>query len=257
MHFIRTFLAVNCLNLALASPGTAQDRSLDNLAQELISLRSEVESRHSELERKRENYRTELRALASQKAELDASRRREELSVQQLQESLEKRRQQVREAGTAGEELEPVLMRALADLRDHVQGGMPFKRAERAEAVASIERQVRSSAINPQRAVNRLWSAYEDELRLTRENAIHSQVIELEGSEVLVDVARLGMVLMYFRTRDERYGYAVPGAGGWEFRRVEDDADIRRIRDLFDSLRKQIRTGYFPLPIPGLPGEVN
>lgn len=238
--------------LLLPFAAGAQDQSLDNLAQELIRLRTDVEALHSELERKRENYRTELRSLATQKAELEASKRREELNIEQLEENLAEKRKAAKAAGVAGETLEPVLMAAIDSLRDRIRTGMPFKPKERLASLEEIETQVKSGSITPQRAVNRLWGFFEDELRLTRENGIYSQVINLGGDEILVDVARLGMALMYFRTKNEGYGLAVETGSGWKFERVSDAEDARRIETLFDSLAKQIRTGFFTLPNPGL-----
>lgn len=240
----------------LLSPAVAlsQDQSLDNLAQELIRLRNDVEALHSELESKRERYRIELRSLATQKAELEASKRREELSIQQLEETLAETREVARQAGVAGETLQPALVESISALQRHIDAGIPFKPEERTASLEDLRRRLHSGAVTPQRAVNRLWSFFEDELRLTRENGIYSQVVNLNGKEVLVDVARLGTVFMYFRTRDERFGMAVETPQGWRFERVSDSEDARRIENLFDSLSKQIRTGYFTLPNPGIGG---
>lgn len=238
--------------LAMPMPSAAQEQSLDNLAQELIRLRNDVEALHSELENKREKYRTELRSLASQKAELNSSKRREELTIQQLEETLAEKRKAASEAGIAGDTLEPVLLEAIEKVEERIRNGMPFKPEERLASLEDIRLQLESGSINPQTGVNRLWGFYEDELRLTGENGIYSQVIKLEDSELLVDIARLGMALMYFQTKSDEYGMAVNGPEGWRFERVSDAEDARRIEKLFDSLDKQIRTGFFTLPNPGI-----
>lgn len=256
MHNYGKSIAALVLGVAMLPFAQAQDESLDNLARELIRLRNQVESLYSELQRKRENFRTELRSLASQKAELEANKRREELSIQQLEKTLAEKRERARRAGAASEELQPVVMDSIGRLKSGIMTAMPFKRQERINALEELESQLRSGAVTAQRAVNRLWGFYEDELRLTRENGIHSQVIAVEGKEMLVDVARLGTVLMYFRTKDDRYGMAVPGNDEWSFRYAKEGDNARLIRHLFESLQKQIRTGYFALPNPGIPGEV-
>lgn len=250
-------LLAGVLTLSAVSLALAQDRSLDNLADQLIRLRSEVESLHSELETKRENNRTELRSLASQKADLEAKRRREDLNVKQLEDDLAEKRQKAEQAGATGEALAPAVLASVDELESSIASRLPFKRGERTDALEKLKSQLNAGAITAQRAVNRLWGFYEDELRLTQENGIHSQVIDVKGNEMLVDVAKLGTVLMYFRTKDQRYGMAVPDASGnWQFRFADDGGQRQQIRTLFDSLTKQIRTGYFALPNPGLPGEV-
>ncbi|MEM7053981.1 MAG: DUF3450 family protein [Pseudomonadota bacterium] len=157
-------------------------------------------------------------------------------------------RERAEAAGVAGEALIPVASDSITQLERHIQSGLPFKVDERLDALAEIRNQLESGALAPPRVINRLWSFYEDELRLTRENALYSQIIPLEGDRVLADVAKLGTVAMYFQTRDDRVGQAVRSGGDWRFVTVEGRIDQQQIETLFDSLQKQIRTGYFELP---------
>src|SRR5690606_29294078 len=90
---------------------------------------------------------------------------------------------------------------------------------------------------------------YEDEFRLTRENGLFSQTISLGRERVLADVVRLGSMALYFRTQDGRVGLAQRAADGWRFVVEDDAADRARIDALFDALRKQIRQGWFELPL--------
>ena len=105
-----------------------------------------------------------------------------------------------------------------------------------------------NSVITAQRGVNRLWAFIEDEIRISRENAIYSQSVVIDGNNVLVDIAKLGSVMMFFRTRDMEYGRAVYSPGGWRYELLESSSDQEQVARLFDSLRKQIRQGYFELP---------
>jgi hypothetical protein len=103
---------------------------------------------------------------------------------------------------------------------------------------------------------NRLWSFIADEMRLAEETGLYRQSVTIDGSEKLVDVARLGMMHLYFRTDDGRAGYAVRQDGNWQYR-YADGGDKDRINNLLSSLRKQVRTGYFELPNPVRPMELN
>ena len=68
---------------------------------------------------------------------------------------------------------------------------------------------------------------------------------------MLVDVAKLGTVFLFFQTKDNQGGMAKKlAAGGWKFEIATAADDRERIRNLFDSLKKQIRQGYFELPNP-------
>jgi hypothetical protein len=61
----------------------------------------------------------------------------------------------------------------------------------------------------------------------------------------------MGMVLMYFRTFDDRYGYVTPaGDGQWNYVVVDNRENARQISDLFEGLRRNLREGFFTLPNP-------
>jgi hypothetical protein len=234
--------------LILAAQSPVEGGNLEALAEELVRIRGEVESLNAELNRKQDQHRNEMSSLAAQKGELEATLRRERLRVDQLEEDLVRNRERAEQAGIAGESLVPVAQDAIALLRGHIETSLPFKPKERLEALDEIQSQLEAGALTPPRAINRLWNFYEDELRLTRENGLYSQVISLEGQQVLADVARLGTVAMYFKTRDGGYGQAQRNGDGWRFAELDDRASIQRVDKLFESLKKQIRTGYFELP---------
>ena len=68
---------------------------------------------------------------------------------------------------------------------------------------------------------------------------------------MLVDIAKLGTVFLFFQTRDNRGGIARRSTNDdWKFETVDNTGDAERIKILFDSLKKQIRQGYFELPNP-------
>lgn len=247
-------LVLCCASLPVAAQSNSSNSSsLENLAGELARLRGEVEALNAELERKQAAQRSEMVSLAAQKGELEANKRRELLAIAQLEQKLEEARQQAQQLGAGDDELRPIISDALQTLTTRIENGMPFKRAERLSELDELRRQIEGGTLSPPRAANRLWSFYEDELRLTRENGLYSQTIELEGESVLADVAKLGTLAMYFRTKDGRVGYAAAGSDGsnWNWRLADNTEAIAK---LFDALRKQIRTGYFELPNPGLDG---
>jgi hypothetical protein len=139
-------------------------------------------------------------------------------------------------------------MDQISALRLQVSRGFPFKVGERLAELDEIESQISAGILTTERAFNRLWAFVEDEMRISRENAIYTQSIDLQGSAVLVDVAKLGNAMMYFRTRDLQYGRAIKSDQGWRFELFTDSKDHELTARLFDALRKQIRQGYFELP---------
>ena len=230
-----------------STPVIAQDAT-EALASRLIQMRGQVDELQSELNLKREEHKNRMTYLTAQLTEMEANRDREALRVRQLEEDLEEMRSQVAAAGETSEVLTPIVLNHVYALRELVRDGFPFKVGERLAELDDLENQLNSGVITAHRAFNRLWAFVEDEIRISRENAIYTQSINLRGENVLVDIAKLGSAMMYFRTRDLQYGRAIASPDGWSFELLESTADQERVARLFDSLRKQIRQGYFQLP---------
>ncbi|BCX82555.1 hypothetical protein MIT9_P2141 [Methylomarinovum caldicuralii] len=243
----RSFL----LTLLLASPVWAAD--LDRLAERLAKLRAEVDRLQQQIEQTKSEHHQQMDALGAQLAQLEAEKRRQQLTVAKLQHELESALAKIPTNRVEDETLKPVLEQGIAALKDYIRTGLPFKTEDRLQAVAKLEGQLQSGSVPAKKLANRLWALFEDELHLTRENGLYQQIVPIDGDSALVDVAKLGMVMLYFQTPDGRYGLARRQQdGGWRFETLSGGDDQARIAKLMDSLRKQIRQGYFELPNPGL-----
>lgn len=234
------------LALLLAMPGLAFADETEQ-ARRLAELRAEVEQLSSEIQQVKDEARGELRSLELQKSDLEARIRGEEVRVKELERLMERQREALSGEQVAGEVLKPVLLDALAQLRTSVEGSLPYRVDERLADVDKLSNQLQDGTLTPQRGTTRVWQLIEDELRLTRENIMDRQVLNVDGGEVLVDVARVGMVMMYFRTSDGRFGVVGGKPGAWSTE-VRTGADAGQIGALFDALEKQVRVGYFDLP---------
>jgi F0F1-type ATP synthase membrane subunit b/b' len=235
------------ISLTTAATGAAGG-SITNLATRVASLRGEVDSLAAELETRKEEQRAQLRSLAEQRADLELQLRREELRGEQLQAARERQREEIGDKLDLDEDLRPILARALDDLEQTIRVGLPFRTGDRLADLEKLRNQVQSGLVRPQDATYRLWQMFEDELRLRRESGLYRQTILLDGRESLVDVARIGMVALYFCTSDERFGRAVRAENGWTFELLTDSESRRQLRELFDAFKKQIRVGAFELP---------
>jgi hypothetical protein len=246
--------AVLLAGLIAAGPAAAQSSGSSGeeakaLAEELVALRSEVQDLSETLSDERADHRNRMQRLSRQEAELAGEAERARSRLRELESDLADYREALERAGANNEELTPEVLSAAEALEERIEAGLPFKRADRRQAVAEIADDLRAGAIPPQNAVKKLWALVETELRMTRENSIHSQTISLNGEENLVDVARVGMVALYFRTRDGRFGAALPDGDGWTFSTYTDSTRKDQVKKLFSDLEKQIRTGHFTLPV--------
>lgn len=222
--------------------------SPDQLAEKLVKLRGEVEELSEALTNEKVESRNELQSLARQKSDLEVELDREQVRLAKLRDSLQKSKQKVQEIAAVGEDLAPIYEAAMAGLRGYVEGSLPFRRGERLAELAKIDEQRRTGLLTYPRALTRLWSFVEDELRMTRESALFQQTITVDGREQLANVIRVGMVTMYFQTDDGAVGYTQKSGDGWRFVRVDSTDDRKAVRTLFDNFRKQIRVGLFVVP---------
>ena len=242
----RWYLPIALL-VAVALPVGAHAQSAADLADDLSKLRAEVEELSEQLTNQKTDTRNELQSLARQKSDLQIELDREKVRLDKLRAAVGKKREQVAETETAGEELRPVYDSGLIAMRGYVEQSLPFRRRERLGELDKIDEQRKSGVLSYPRALARLWGFVEDEFRMTRENAMFQQTIELDGEEQLAEVVRLGMVMLFFQTSDGEVGYTQRTADGWAFVRAESSGR-KQIRTLFDSFKKQIRVGLFRVP---------
>lgn len=237
--------------LVVASPVFADE--LGTMAKRLSELRGEVESMSDQLSARKNELQEQLRSYARQKAEIELEIQRDDTRLAKTRQAVGQKKAEVEALRTQSQSLGPTFEKQVAAIRAYVEGSLPFRTKERVSELDKLSEQVKSGLLSPPRALNRLWGFMEDELRMTRESGLFSQPVMVDGKEQLADVVRLGMVMLYYRTPTEQFGSTVQENGAWRFRSIEDDAERKQVRNLFDTFKKQIRTGFFELP-SALPG---
>lgn len=249
-------LLIAGLVIAFGSTALAQDGNLSKFADQLAQLRSDVERLSADVDTAKDDQRARLRSLQTQKTDLDMQIQREERRTKQLELKMAEQKSEVARETEVVDSLKPAILSSIEELRGTITRGLPFKRGERLAELDKLEGQIRGGVISPQNGANRLWQLTEDEFRLSRENGIYRQTVQLDGEEMLVEVARVGMVAMYFRTDDGRYGYVTRTPDDWDYVEVTGEKDREQVQRLFDDFKKQIRIGFFELP-NALPKSAN
>ncbi len=248
-NVLKPMLWVLALPLVYGAAVAQDPDNNEQLIENLIELRGKVEDLQAELQIMKAEHTQSMSYLNTRKTELEANIDRKQLQVKQAQAEVVKLQEQIKSLGADSEQMIPDVLLLAQSIQENIEIGIPFKIIERQSVVEGIVRDLEGRKVTSQLAINRLWAFLEDEMRLARENAIYSQTIQLNGEKVLVDVAKLGTVLMYFKTRDDVYGQAVKNPQGWQFETFTDTTDTEAVAALFDSLKKQIRQGLFNLPL--------
>lgn len=220
----------------------------ENMAESLMKLRAEVEQLNSEFEDQSEATKASMRSLVLEKNELEATIGREDLKIKQIEQEIAKVKKQIASASKNSEGIKPVVLAAIANLREFIKEEVPFKTDERLADVDRIESQLNEGLLSPQKALAQIWNSYADEIRMTKENGLFKQTIQLDGKDRLAEVARVGTVMMFFKTPDDRVGYVAKDGNGWFYKEAVSKEEQDQILAFFDAMQKQIRTGYFTIP---------
>lgn len=236
------------LGLGLVGPSPASAEPAENLARELSRLRAETEALSERIGSELEDRRVRLRGLAEQKTSAEGERRREEQRRVELAARRDKLKATIAEAATREEALVPAVKTLIAAVRATIDSGLPYRRVERLEALDGLLRDLEERKSTPSQVFGRLWESIEDELRLGREVALDRQVVPLPDGERLVDVLRIGMALLYFRTSDGRVGQAT-WRGRWAFEYLGAQSEIEKLGAAFAAFDKRVSSGFFALPL--------
>lgn len=240
----KTFLSIIILFFSFS----VSANSVNRLAERLIKLRSEVENLNSDIESKKSDLKNSLKSLALQKGNLDLDLQKEKIRKEQYLVKIEKIKDQIMQSNPSSDKIMKFLLTTISNLREIIRDGIPFKIEKRLDSLESIKSKLNSKLLTPQKGLNILWSFIEDEFRLTRENGIYRQTVVIDGKEKLAGVAKIGMMMMFFKTHDDQVGRILKEKDRWEYILESDKNNIKKITGLFDSLKKQIRVGFFEIP---------
>ena len=225
----------------------AQNKDYDDLANKIISMRADVEALQDEVESNKEQYRSSVQSLNIQKADLSASLQRERMQIDELSGKLNLLKQNLDQKFVGDEALVASLKTAMADVKAYIETSLPFKKTERLSSLEKLRVELENKQINPYKAAGHLWAFIEDEIRLHKDTGLYKQVIKIDGSDQLVDIVKVGMIGLYYKT-DKQVGLMTKNEGNWVVAPLENTEDIEAIDYLFDAIKKGIRVGSFKLP---------
>ena len=219
----------------------------DEMIKSIMELRSDVESLYTQIDDNKEAYKTQMKSYALQISDNEAQINRQETSLKLTQQNIEKAQKKLEEMGSATVDLKPIVNQALDTLEKEIKAGIPFKIEERIAGLQQIKADLKNGNISQEKALALTWASYDDTLRLTKEIGQFKQEIALDGKATMAKIAKVGSVMMFFATPDDRVGYVKQEGDKYSYV-VADGTQRDQIIDLFDALQKQIRTGYFTLP---------
>lgn len=242
---IKSMLSITVVALLSTTALTA---STENMAESLMKIRADVEQLDASITDERDTFKASMTSLLRQKNDLESVISREDLKIKQIKRELDNVRKEISEAGKNTEGLKPLLLNAITLIQNNIKASLPFKTEERLADIEKIKSQLEGDLVSPQKALALTWNAYSDGLRMSKENGIFKQTIKIDGQDRLAEVARIGTVAMFFKLPDDTVGQASKDTTGWYYKEAVSKTEQEQILALFDSFKKQIRSGYFTLP---------
>jgi hypothetical protein len=244
-----TFRKLISIPAVLAISGTMLHAANDDsMVKSIMELRSDVEALYTQIDANKEAYKAQMKSYALQISDNEAQINREETTFKLTQQNIEKVEQKLAEGGNATEDLTPMVTEAISALKKEIRSGIPFKVEERVAGLEQIAKDLENKSITQEKALALTWASYDDALRLTKEIGQFKQEITIEGKPTMAKIAKVGSVMMFFSTPDDKVGYVKQNGKTYEYVVTEDGDEREQIVALFDALQKQIRTGYFTLP---------
>lgn len=220
----------------------------ENMVKSIMTLRGDVESLYTKIDENKDYYRSQMKSLSMQSTDNEAQINRQETSLKLTEQNIDKVETQLKEIGSKGQDIKPMIYDALLTLSSQIKAGIPFKVEDRLAALTKIKMDLKNGDITQEKALALTWASYDDALRLTKEIGLFKQEIIIDNEEKLAKIAKIGSVMMFFSTLDDQVGYVKQEGDVYQYVTVADEAQRTQIVNLFDALQKQIRTGYFTLP---------
>lgn len=224
------------------------DEQLAKMAKDLVTKRSQVDEISTELDIKKAEIKSLQASTEAQKTDLLRLIKTEETRIGKFDQDIDKLEKELRTQEVPTEKIKPILMKALAKLEAHVSAGIPFKKEARMTEVKNLKEMINNGSLIPEKGLSKVWSMLESEFRLTRENGLYRQNIEMDGKIHLADIVKVGMNKMYFKVNEEKLGEVVKKGGDYAYVYADAKEDKENLNLLFDNFQKKIRTGYFVLP---------
>lgn len=220
----------------------------DKLVHSIIELRGDVEHLYTNIKENKQRYNAQMKSLSMQITDTEAQINRKNTSIKLAENELNKIKTQIEETSSGNSEIKPLVLNALALLEKSIQSGIPFMVESRVSDLHKIKSDLESGLITNEKALSLTWASYDDAIRVTKEIGIFKQKINIKGKSVLVKIAKLGSVALFFSAPSGEVGFVVKNADKYEYKNITNPEDVKKIVALFDALQKQIRTGYFELP---------
>lgn len=222
---------------------------LEQLTQNLLKLRQEVELANTSLQSKKEELDQKLKNQGMNLADLENQIKREQQKLKQTEEKKTNLIEKMQLSQQNTQEYSPLIEKVGNELTQYINKSLPFARSERLESLKELQKKHSIGRYSDIQMLTQLWQFLEDESRLAKENALSQQIVQRADGQQQLELAKVGMWQLYYRAPNGEVGIITIDNGKDHYQAFEDSHDQKQVIHFMDSLRKNIRMGQFDLPV--------
>jgi len=249
-HLVSSAILISVTFGVVASAIAEQDAQITRRAAAISATRRAVEELAASARAERAALERERRALDTQIEERRLYVEQMRGRVADLERRVAERRAEIARVEGARVDRAPALISMIDRVDAAMQRTLPFELDARRAKLAAIRRDVELGVTAPERALGQIWRVVEDDLQLGLDSGIHKHPVETSRGVELVEVARLGMVLMYWRADDGRRGVVARTPEGWRAAELTEAASKRAVDVVFEALERHQRGRVVELVLP-------
>ena len=200
----------------LAMPAQAQLREALNTGEQATRRAEQVQDQINQLDDERTDMVREYRSLLQRRDAADLYAKQQALVVKSQEEEIESLTEQLGSIDDITAQTVPMLLEMIENLKAFVAADLPFKQEERTTRLEGLDAVMETPNVTPAEQYRLIMDAYQAEMEYGRTIQTWPEVIDIDGSPVMVDMFLYGRVALVYLSPDRRYAARYDRAqGAW------------------------------------------
>jgi Skp family chaperone for outer membrane proteins len=208
-----------CLFFSQGAPAIASD-TIERIEK---PVRQSINTRQAS-QRAEEKWRLEKEKLTAQFEQLQAEQRQLQQQQQDLQEYIDAtqariatKQKQLADTQQISNQIQPFLQEMLTLLKRQVSDGYPFLSEEREKRIDNLEHLMIDPDVSVSEKYRKMMEAFLVEAEYGTTIETYQETIDLDGQAMLVDVFRLGRLILFYQSLDRRQcGFYNVATNAWQ-----------------------------------------
>lgn len=241
-HILFTILLITIFTIPFAFSKSSET---SGLSQKIIQLRNEVSELSNDFKTEKELIKSKIQTYALEKLDLESQIRRKKIQLKTIDEKI-KTAKSIENIENA--DLTQLIAHFFEFESSRLLQSLPYKIQERTDYIQQLKEKFLDQKNSDEKTLQLLWTHIEDEIQLSKDVSLDKDILKINGKSTIVEIAKVGMLMMFFKTSEGKTGFLNFSNNQWSPRFFEIKSNTQLVQLFFENLKKQIRTGYFEFP---------